>query len=64
MERNKLIQWLIIMSAVIVCSLMIIISYLLNLYDNQLLIVAGIIGGIHGIALVIFRVKYIQNKQS
>jgi hypothetical protein len=58
MERNKLIQWLIIMSAVIVCSLMIIISYLLNLYDNQLLIVVGIIGGIHGIALAIFRVKY------
>jgi len=35
-----------------------------NLYDNQLLIVIGIIGGIHGIALAIFRVKYIQNKQS
>ena len=60
MERKKLIQWLIIMSAVIVCSLMIIISYLLNLYDNQLLIVVGIIGGIHGIALAIFRVKYIK----
>ena len=63
MERNKLIQWLIIMSAVIVCSLMIIISYLLNLYDNQLLIVVGIIGGIHGITLATFRVKYIRNRQ-
>jgi len=63
MERNKLIQWLIIMSAVIVCSLMIIISYILNLYDNQLLIVAGIIGGIHGITLAIFRVKYVRNEQ-
>ncbi len=64
MERNKLIQWLIIMSAVIVCSLIIIISYLLNLYDNQLLIVIGIIGGIHGIAFAIFRIKYFQKKQS
>ena len=64
MERNKLIQWLIIMSAVIVCSLIIIISYLLDLYDNQLLIVVGIIGGLHGIALAIFRIKYIKNKQS
>jgi len=64
MERYKLIQWLIIMSAVIVCSLIIIISYLLDLYDIQLLIVLFIIGGIHGIALAIFRVKYIKNKQS
>ena len=63
MERNKLIQLLIIMSAVIVCSLMIIISYILNLYDNQLLIVVGIIGGIHGITLATFRVKYNRNRQ-
>ena len=60
MERIKLIQWLIIMSAVIVCSLIIIISYLLNIYNNQLLIVVGIIGGIHGIALAIFRVNIIK----
>jgi len=64
MERNKLIQWLIIMSAVIVCALLIIVNYLLNLYDIQLLIVLFIIGGIHGIALAIFRIKYIQNIQS